>query len=118
MLNSLYFIEALNKTDEIITAEISINPEHEILKAHFPDQAVVPGVCMLEMIKDVLSEARLKRMSLVQSSYVKFLHLLTPQQTTHVSVVLNVKQQQNFISCDASIQWGDTIFMKSKADYQ
>ena len=118
MLNSFYFIEQVDSTESEVHATVRIDPEHVILKAHFPEQAVVPGVCMMEMIKDILSTSQKKPMSMIQASVIKFLTLFTPQQTTEVRIHLLLKPKENILSCDATIRYGDTVFMKCKADYQ
>ena len=35
---------------------VILNPDHLIYKAHFPGQPVTPGVCILQMIQELLSE--------------------------------------------------------------
>ena len=34
---------------------VILNPDHLIYKAHFPGQPVTPGVCILQMIRELLS---------------------------------------------------------------
>ena len=41
--------EHINETDWVV--QVMLNPQHAIYNGHFPQQPVVPGVCMLQMIK-------------------------------------------------------------------
>ena len=34
---------------------VILNPDHLIYKAHFPGQPVTPGVCILQMLQELLS---------------------------------------------------------------
>ena len=50
------FFTIINKeiTDNSATLLISINAAHPIFEGHFPGQPVVPGVCMIQMIKEMM----------------------------------------------------------------
>ena len=46
--------EHINETDWVV--QVMLNPQHAIYSGHFPQQPVVPGVCMLQIIKRVHRE--------------------------------------------------------------
>ncbi len=53
-LDKLYTFKVLKKNNEIIIADISFNPEHNIYKGHFPGLPITPGVCQVKWVKDVI----------------------------------------------------------------
>lgn len=46
--------EHINETDWVV--QVMLNPQHAIYSGHFPQQPVVPGVCMLQIIKECIEK--------------------------------------------------------------
>ena len=70
---------------EIISAtvpasyRIRLNPGHEIYKAHFPEQPITPGVIIVRMAMELLSEALGRKAHLVGAPNIKFSSPLFPR---------------------------------------
>ena len=62
--------------DNEYKCRILFNPDHEIFKGHFPAQPVVPGVCTMEIIKELLQENIGRPLQLRSSGNIKFLQFL------------------------------------------
>jgi len=76
-------------------AHISIDPGHDIFNGHFPGQPVVPGVCMIQIVKELL-EAQWGRSLLLQDAgQVKFLQLLQPIKDELLEVHIGWKEPVN-----------------------
>ena len=56
---------------------IILNPDHLIYKAHFPGQPVTPGVCILQMIQEILSEQEGMPLFIRKIKNVKFTNMNT-----------------------------------------
>ena len=54
-----YTIEGrLPASDSIVYGfDVRLNPEHFIFKAHFPGHPITPGVCLMQMVAELASEA-------------------------------------------------------------
>ena len=76
------------------TYDVHFDPSHYIYKAHFPDQAVTPGVCIIQMITELASQLAEKELSLQCAKNVKFLSLLIPSKETPVQVELKLEHEQ------------------------
>ena len=63
-----------------ILARIELNEKHPIFKGHFPGNPIVPGVCMIEMTKEVLAKAMDKKLQLKQANNIKFLAFIDPRK--------------------------------------
>ena len=72
-LNSFYTIIAQKLVDEnTLSVTLHLNKAHEVFKGHFPNHPVVPGVAMLQIVKEI-SEAHYNATLFMQSaSRVKF----------------------------------------------
>ena len=53
LLNDFFTIRDKVTSETEIWAELIINSNHKIFEGHFPNQPVVPGVCMMQMIKEI-----------------------------------------------------------------
>ncbi len=87
LMNDFYKIDYINRDQNSVSCKVVFNDEHDIFKGHFPEQPVVPGVCMMEMIKELLEAQTDKLLWLRNAGQVKFLQLITPdvQPTVNIS---------------------------------
>ena len=75
------------------TYDVYFDPSHIIYKAHFPDQPVTPGVCIIQMITELASDITQQKLTLECAKNVKFLSLLIPSNETPVRVELKLECQ-------------------------
>jgi 3-hydroxyacyl-[acyl-carrier-protein] dehydratase len=109
--DSLFKIISVNADDSTIIASVEVDIDNEILKGHFPDQPVVPGACMVQMVKEVLADVLHQPLRLTKADNIKFLSLIEPSAK---SLQLNISYQllDNDIKVSAALQSGDITFMK------
>lgn len=86
LMNDFYRIEYLQRDPNSISCKVAFNMQHDIFKGHFPGQPVVPGVCMMEMVKELLEQHTDQTLWLRNAGQVKFLQLITPD----VQPVINI----------------------------
>lgn len=118
--NSFYTLTAPPEvTATTIEASIRLHPEHAIFAGHFPGQPVVPGVCMLQIIKELLEEATQQSTQLVKASSIKFLAVLTPGAHELVRVALKFDSSEDgILVSEATISAGaDRFFSLQQAHY-
>ncbi len=101
-----------------VQAEIKLNAAHDIFKGHFPDNPVVPGVCLIQISKEMLEKSLSTSTQLVQSSQVKFLAVVDPTVDVVLHVALETKEQDGFISANAVISAGEKVFFKFKGIFK
>lgn len=85
-ISDFYAISDLQQGESSIKCSISFFPEHSIFAGHFPGQPVVPGVCMMQIVKDILQARLQNRLLLRTTGQVKFLQLLTPDIAPQVNI--------------------------------
>ena len=68
---------------------VILNPDHLIYRAHFPGQPVTPGVCILQMIQELLSEQVGTRLYISKIKNTKFISMISPVSDGRISVVFN-----------------------------
>ena len=115
LLNNFFYIDQVIADESSIKADIRVNSNHPILMGHFPEQPIVPGVCMLEMLKEVIQFNNNKKYQLESASMIKFLTMFAPPQFTSASFNIQINPfESNKLQVNASLNSDDTIFLKFK----
>src|SRR5690606_4259392 len=78
MMNDFYTLSHTVQGENKWEGKILFHADHAIFKGHFPGQPVVPGVCMMQIIKEVMESVTNKKWQIRQAAQVKFLQLITP----------------------------------------
>ncbi len=73
---------------------IILNPDHLIYKAHFPGQPVTPGVCILQMLQELLSVEMGKQLFIKNIKNAKFISMMSPVTDSCVSVLFTLVEAQ------------------------
>ena len=95
LLDNFYTILSSESSDSTIwTIQIKLNPEHPVYQGHFPRHPVVPGVCLLQLIKECVEDIRQQKLQVTQVSSCKFLSAINPIETPHISVALTFKETE------------------------
>ncbi len=98
-----------------IEAILAINPDHEIFKGHFPGQPVVPGVCMMQIVREVLESATSKHLRLHTGLDLKFLSVIDPGKNSTIHIEINnTLLASGDINTTARIFYAETTFFKFK----
>jgi 3-hydroxyacyl-[acyl-carrier-protein] dehydratase len=98
-----------------IKAILKLNPEHEIFKGHFPGQPVVPGVCMLQMVKELMETVVDKAMMLSKGNELKFLAVIDPRQYNLINAEVNYTiEAGSAFNINARLFYNETTFFKCK----
>ena len=93
LLDNFYTILSSESSDSTIwTIQIKLNPGHPVYQGHFPGHPVVPGVCLLQLIKECVEDIRQQKLQIAQVSSCKFLSAINPIETPHISVALTFKE--------------------------
>lgn len=74
-----------------IKADITLDPLHPIFEGHFPDNPILPGVCMVQMVKAAVRAHTHKKLRLAQGQDLKFLSVLSPLEATTIQLEFELK---------------------------
>jgi 3-hydroxyacyl-[acyl-carrier-protein] dehydratase len=110
--NELFKIDKLEHTDNIVKADLSINPNSPILKGHFPGQPVVPGACMLQIAKEVMASALSPSLQLIKANQLKFINMIDPLKTASVQLEISYKFIEDEITITGKLSDSDRTYFK------
>jgi 3-hydroxyacyl-[acyl-carrier-protein] dehydratase len=111
--NDLFGIGKIAHEDGAISATLNINPDSEILKGHFPGLPVVPGACMLQIVKEVLEDSLGNPIQLKKADQLKFMTMIDPTSTSAVQLDITYKDAEDgIIGVTAKLSNTDTVYFK------
>lgn len=113
----LYHIQDVEFTDGTLTASVTLNPDHAIFAGHFPGQPVLPGVCQLALVKELLQKHLQKKLVLTRADQVKFMAMVDPRRTPDLRVSIRLTEADGIHTAQTVLSAGDLIFLKSKARF-
>lgn len=117
-LQSLYTIKNLQISDADLEAQITFDASHEIFNGHFPGQPIVPGVCLVHIVKELASIIAEEEVLLTKGSNIKFLNIIDPQQNPEVSMKGSfTKNEDGGLTLTTNIVSGDVVFFKFKGGF-
>ncbi|WP_158996395.1 3-hydroxyacyl-ACP dehydratase [Mucilaginibacter sp. L196] len=91
---------------------IKLNAGHPIFKGHFPGQPVLPGVCMMQMVKEVTEVYIDKKIRLQKARELKFLSFIDPIEYSSIQMELSIKTTDDEIKVDARLLSDTILFFK------
>jgi 3-hydroxyacyl-[acyl-carrier-protein] dehydratase len=112
LLNNLYTIESISESANQIEATIRLLADHAIFSGHFPGQPVMPGVCMMEMVAEVMGICQKSSFRISGGPLIKFLKMIDPRVMPVIH--LEIKYQPSSVSTITSgrIFSGSDVFVK------
>ncbi|MBZ4189824.1 3-hydroxyacyl-ACP dehydratase [Niabella beijingensis] len=115
--NDLYTIASFGNAAGRVQASILLNTAHRIFEGHFPGQPVLPGVCMMQLVKELTEEATGKKLFLNNAAQCKFLSMVDPRRTPELTVMVDYQQPgSDLVTVNAVLKSEDTVFFKMNAD--
>ncbi|KAF2335962.1 3-hydroxyacyl-ACP dehydratase [Flavobacterium ginsenosidimutans] len=120
ILQDFYKILSEEKiSDSKYTITILVNEKHEVFKGHFPGNPIMPGVCMIQIIKE-LTESITKSSLMIQSlANVKFMALINPEVTPELRLELDVTTTEDgLVKVKNTTYFNDTTALKLSTVYK
>ena len=105
--DDLYKINRLDFDGDTINAQVAVDPTHKIFDGHFPGQPVLPGVCTVEILKELVGEVQGRKMKLSDANNMKFLSLVDPSKTNILNFTIQLNEDGDAIKINASAQLED-----------
>jgi len=117
LLDNFYTYKIETHSNNEISADIEINKEHSIFDGHFPEQAIVPGVSQVLMIKEIFSETLGVDLQLVSSKSIKFLAMLNPNEINNIQALISYKTEDGNYKVNAKLFKQEQNYLKLRGVY-
>ncbi len=122
LLNNFFTITDLQYDEDNpdkLHAALQLNAAHTIYEGHFPGNPVVPGVCIIQMIKETLSQHFDKALIMVKADEVKFLSIINPIENPDIELDYKIKHPgDELVHVNVVISHGEHTFMKFRGSFR
>jgi 3-hydroxyacyl-[acyl-carrier-protein] dehydratase len=100
------------------SASVELDASHEIFRGHFPGNPILPGVCQVEMIREIAEEITGRKLLLSKAGQVKYLSLINPALNPALNVNIRLtSQNHDELDVSAEVASSDHTFMKMKGRF-
>ncbi|MDW8849581.1 3-hydroxyacyl-ACP dehydratase [Flavobacterium sp. MMLR14_040] len=120
VLKDFYKVLSEEKTtDSKYTITILVNGKHDVFKGHFPGNPIMPGVCMIQIIKELTEKITESTLMIQTLSNVKFMALINPEATPELRLELDiVTTEDDLVKVKNTTYFNDTIALKLSNVYK
>ncbi len=78
-----------------ITARVRVPPESRWFRGHFPGDPILPGVALIDMVRETVGRAAAGRPALRALKRVRFKQIVRPGDMLEITVALEPGEAQN-----------------------
>lgn len=121
LMNKLYTVLSV-KHDEVtggINAVIRLDPGHPLFEGHFPGNPILPGVCTVQIVKEILELTYKTELMLEKAGNIKYLGFVSPVSSPEMQFGLTVKRNETgSLTCNASVSAAGNIVCSFKGEYR
>lgn len=78
LLGNFFTISSMEDDGSSASLLLELNAGHAIFNGHFPSMPVVPGVCMMQMVQEIMEKITGRSLLLSRADQVKFLMVIDP----------------------------------------
>ncbi|MDR1561463.1 MAG: hydroxymyristoyl-ACP dehydratase [Dysgonamonadaceae bacterium] len=113
MLLDFYTLTSQSVTEETVHFEILINGTHFIYRAHFPGNPVTPGVCLIQICRELAEHYIGKKLFICNIESIKFLATINPLDNPSVSIIFSkILYEGDSYKVSAKITGNGILFAK------
>lgn len=113
LVDNLYRVVTSETEDRVIRVHMEVNAAHEIFNGHFPEVPVLPGVCMVQCIKELIEESLHIKTRIDKADMIKFLSMLNPVESNSIIAEIIIKEKsETGIIFQASLKNEERFLLK------
>jgi|WetSurMetagenome_2_1015567.scaffolds.fasta_scaffold100555_3 3-hydroxyacyl-[acyl-carrier-protein] dehydratase len=120
LLNNLCTVKKieLNVTGDILEASVRLVKEHAVFDGHFPGNPILPGVCTVQIARELLEQALERKLMLRKAGNIKYLGFISPVATpdVHFNILCN-NGEPGMLTASVNVTAGGNTSCSFKAVY-
>ena len=120
LLSDLYTVEQSDRdvSGKRLTALIRLNPFHEIFKGHFPGNPVLPGVCIIQILKEILMGQLDNNLVFNNLGSIKYFSVINPEINWLLNFDIELMEtEKGDTSFNARIYSESVVYCRLKGDF-
>lgn len=119
LLKDFYKVLSLEKKEPHYEAIILVNEKHDVFNGHFPGNPIMPGVCMMQIIKELTEQITGNTLTMQSLSNVKFMALINPEVTPELRLELDITTtDEDLVKVKNTAYFNETTALKLSSIYK
>lgn len=120
VLKDFYKVLSEEKTgDAKYNIRILVNANHEVFEGHFPGNPIMPGVCMIQIIKELTESITKSSLMIKTLTNVKFMALINPETNPELRLELDITTtEDDLVKVKNTTYFNDTVALKLSNTYK
>lgn len=112
---NLYSVIDQNSEDGKLNVTLKVDADNEIFQGHFPEIPILPGVCMLQMVREMLEASLSRKFRVQEVTNMKFMVAFNPTEQNVVTMKIAYSQQESTYKVNATFSSPEVVFFKLNA---
>jgi len=113
LVTGLYQVKEFTGNTTGFEATVLLDESHPIFRGHFPGNPILPGVCSLQVIQELLETHLDKKLWLTSSSNVKFLAIINPKENPSLHLTCQVTESAESVKIKSTISIASGLALKA-----
>jgi 3-hydroxyacyl-[acyl-carrier-protein] dehydratase len=114
----LYTYRLTGKEENRIDASLQIDSNHPLYLGHFPAFAITPGVCQIQIIKEILEGELGQKLMLSRARQIKFTAIHEPGKDEEMAASISFSQATDHLEVSAQLKNKKKVFLKFKGEFR
>ncbi|MBO7138381.1 MAG: beta-hydroxyacyl-ACP dehydratase [Bacteroidaceae bacterium] len=118
--DNLFTIVSQHQEEESFVFQVRLHPEWPIYRAHFPGHPITPGVCIVQMVQELLQVRLHRELSLCQAKNIKYLSIVSPEEIAELTITFSKIEEQpdDSLKVQAQVTNGDLLCTKLSVTFK
>ena len=112
LIDDFFTIKSQHVSDGKADFRVKLNAEHFVYRAHFPNNPITPGVCLLQMTEELFSWLKGANFRIKTLKNVKFTAPISPLEFPEVGFLLEFTESEGLWQIKVLIKEEETVFAK------
>lgn len=117
LFNTFFTIITSDFKDGELIYNVNLNKEHYIYKAHFPNNPITPGVCILQMIQELIEQYLNINLELQILHNIKYMSIISPISNPEIAIHISYSHSNENVKVKGIIKTENIVFTKLSATY-
>ena len=112
LINNFYTVKSQTVLDGKAEFRVKLNAENFVYQAHFPNNPITPGVCLIQMAVELFGLVKGTNFGIKTLKNVKFTAPINPLEFPEVDFALDFAENEGLWQLKALIKENETVFAK------
>ena len=117
LLNDFFTISSSTENGNELIYNIHLNKEHFIYAAHFPGNPITPGVCIMQMVQELVEQHLNVKLQLKTLNNIKYMSVISPVTDADISISVSYTLNDDTVKIKGGIRNESATFTKYSATY-